>query len=550
MRGSAAASSSGGAAGKASLNLFQFDRVFGSDSTQATVFADVAPFMQSCVDGYNVCIFAYGQTGSGKTYTMEGPAANPGVNFRALDLLFRLIGDRSMQFDSSVTVSVVEIYNETPKDLLAKKQKDADKLDIRVGDQGVYIPDLTEIRVQQADQVMSILRTQAYPNRAVGHTSMNETSSRSHCLLFVNVQSTNRTTSEITNSKLVLVDLAGSERVGRTDAEGVRLKEAQAINKSLSALGNVIAALKTHQAHVPFRDSKLTFLLTDCLSGNSKSLMFCNVSPEDIDRNESLCSLKFAERVRACELGPTTKAGASAAELTKMKTAALQSKDEVKATKQQADALAKQLAQHEESNKAAQDKLSSATTKLKDKERELKEAEDEKSSLMAQLKHWQAEADKFAKASAAAEKKATDAAAAAAAALSAVSNGSSAQRVRALNVSFVFYSQTTVLLCVNVWGRWPVAMPVAPAPVQSTNAAVSSNKRAASTVPALSTETATSSAPVTGTARSNFFTPLVANSTSATLARKTTVPPALDVTVRDRSVWMFCRSFVFASLGR
>ena len=103
----------------------------------------------------------------------------------------------------------------------------------------------------------------------------------------------------------------GSERVGRTDAEGARLKEAQHINKSLSALGDVIAALKTHAAHVPFRNSKLTFLLQDCLSGSSKSLMFCNVSPQDDDRSETLCSLKFAERVRACELGPTAKGGPS-----------------------------------------------------------------------------------------------------------------------------------------------------------------------------------------------------------------------------------------------
>ena len=215
-------------------------------------------------------------------------------------------------------------------------------------------------------------------------------------ILFVTVQGEHRTTGEIIHSKLVMVDLAGSERVGRTDAVGARLKEAQFINKSLSALGDVIASLKTHQAHTPFRNSKLTFLLQDCLSGNSKSLMFCNVSPEEDDRNESICSLKFAERVRAVTLGPTQKSSSAASlEATKLKSVCQKLKDEARNAKEKYEDAINQLQssklafiQLEKDSKAKFTESSSLQTKLNDKEREFRD-------LQAQLIAARSEIEKL-----------------------------------------------------------------------------------------------------------------------------------------------------------
>ncbi|KAF1645680.1 Kinesin-like protein KIFC3, partial [Aptenodytes patagonicus] len=144
-------------------------------------------------------------------------------------------------------------------------------------------------------------------NRATECTNLNEHSSRSHALLIVTVRGFDRSTGLRTTGKLNLVDLAGSERVGRSGAEGSRLREAQHINKSLSALGDVIYALRSRQGHVPFRNSKLTYLLQDSLSGDSKTLMMVQVSPAEKNTSETLCSLKFAERVRSVELGPISR---------------------------------------------------------------------------------------------------------------------------------------------------------------------------------------------------------------------------------------------------
>uniref|UniRef100_A0A3B5PR04 Kinesin family member C3 n=1 Tax=Xiphophorus maculatus TaxID=8083 RepID=A0A3B5PR04_XIPMA len=139
-------------------------------------------------------------------------------------------------------------------------------------------------------------------NRATACTNLNEHSSRSHALLIITVSGFNTTTGTRTQGKLNLVDLAGSERIGKSGAEGSRLREAQCINKSLSALGDVISALRTRHAHVPFRNSRLTYLLQDSLSGDSKTLMMVQVSPLPGNVSESVCSLKFAQRVRSVEL--------------------------------------------------------------------------------------------------------------------------------------------------------------------------------------------------------------------------------------------------------
>ncbi|XP_051485104.1 kinesin-like protein KIFC3 isoform X2 [Apus apus] len=286
---------------------FELDKVFPPQASQEEVFQEVQALVTSCIDGYNVCIFAYGQTGAGKTYTMEGTAANPGINQRALQLLFSEVRGKAADWDYSISVSAAEIYNESLRDLLGKEPQE--KLEIKLCPDGsgqLYVPGLTEFRVQSVEDINKVFEF-GHVNRATECTNLNEHSSRSHALLIITVRGLDRSTGLRTTGKLNLVDLAGSERVGRSGAEGSRLREAQHINKSLSALGDVIYALRSRQGHVPFRNSKLTYLLQDSLSGDSKTLMMVQVSPAEKNTSETLCSLKFAERVRSVELGPVSR---------------------------------------------------------------------------------------------------------------------------------------------------------------------------------------------------------------------------------------------------
>ncbi|XP_077157973.1 kinesin-like protein KIFC3 isoform X2 [Paroedura picta] len=282
---------------------FELDKVFPPGATQEDIFQDVQALITSCIDGYNVCIFAYGQTGAGKTYTMEGTPENPGINQRALQLLFSEVQTKASAWDYKITVSVAEIYNEGLRDLLGKTPQE--KLDIKLcpgGSGQLYVPGMTEFPVQCLEDINKVFEF-GHVNRATECTYLNEHSSRSHALLIVTVRGVNYSTGIQTTGKLNLVDLAGSERVGKSGAEGNRLREAQYINKSLLALGDVIYALRSRQGHIPFRNSKLTYLLQDSLSGDSKTLMMVHVSPVEKNTSETLCSLKFAERVRTVELG-------------------------------------------------------------------------------------------------------------------------------------------------------------------------------------------------------------------------------------------------------
>eukprot|EP00761_Pharyngomonas_kirbyi_P001460 gb/GECH01001464.1/.p1 GENE.gb/GECH01001464.1/~~gb/GECH01001464.1/.p1 ORF type:complete len:807 (+),score=212.10 gb/GECH01001464.1/:1-2421(+) len=282
---------------------FEFDTVFSGSSTQQEVFEDVKPLATSILDGYNVCIFAYGQTGSGKTYTMEGPPDNRGVNYRTLEELFCIRTLRQEEYDYTFEVAVMEIYNETVMDLLSPSKK---RLEIRNTGETVIIPEQTRVAVDNMTDVKKVLH-RGYRNRAVGATDLNEHSSRSHCIVSIYVKGINTISGTIVRGKLHLVDLAGSERVKNAGITGNRLKEAQCINKSLSALGNVIFSLAQKNGHVPFRDSKLTVLLQDSLGKESKVLMFVNISPSLECTTETLCSLKFASRVRSVELGEAKK---------------------------------------------------------------------------------------------------------------------------------------------------------------------------------------------------------------------------------------------------
>ncbi|CAJ1969807.1 unnamed protein product [Sphenostylis stenocarpa] len=256
---------------------FNFNKVFGPAASQAEVFFDMQPLIRSVLDGYNVCIFAYGQTGSGKTYTMTGPKEitekSQGVNYRALSDLF----------------------------LTADQRRDTFCYDVN-SYRGLSVPDACLVPVSSTRDVIELMNL-GQRNRAVGATALNDRSSRSHSCLTVHVQGRDLTSGTILRGCMHLVDLAGSERVDKSEATGDRLKEAQHINKSLSALGDVIASLAQKNQHVPYRNSKLTQLLQDSLGGQAKTLMFVHISPEVDAIGETISTLKFAERVGTVELG-------------------------------------------------------------------------------------------------------------------------------------------------------------------------------------------------------------------------------------------------------
>ncbi|CAI5442871.1 unnamed protein product [Caenorhabditis angaria] len=270
------------------------DKVIPTDFSQEQIFEEVSPIITSCIDGYNVCIFAYGHTGSGKTYTMEGPLDAPGINQRAIMQLFETAKDRSNDISYNIKVSMMEIYNEKIRDLLNTANSN---LSIRQTDEGKSsIPGLEEVLVTSAQEVTDTL-AKGRKNKVVAATEANIESSRSHVIVRVVVSATNLITKVTTVGRLNLVDLAGSERVSQTNATGQLLKEAQAINKSLSELGNVVLALRQNQKHIPFRNCQLTRILEDSLNGDSKTLVLVHLSPDAKSLNESISSVNFAEKI-------------------------------------------------------------------------------------------------------------------------------------------------------------------------------------------------------------------------------------------------------------
>ncbi|KAL2542432.1 Kinesin KP1 [Abeliophyllum distichum] len=272
--------------GKEGRRVFTFNKVFGTNVTQQQIYADTQPLIRSVLDGYNVCIFAYGQTGSGKTYTMSGPDLTTteswGVNYRALHDLFSISKERMDAIEYEVGVQMIEIYNEQLN--------------------GLNVPDASLVPVKCTQDVLELMKL-GQRNRAVGATALNERSSRSHSIITVHVQGKELVSGSTLKGCLHLVDLAGSERVDKSEAVGERLKEAQHINRSLSALGDVISALAQKSSHVPYRNSKLTQVLQDSLGGHAKTLMFVHINPEVNAVGETISTLKFAERVSSIDLG-------------------------------------------------------------------------------------------------------------------------------------------------------------------------------------------------------------------------------------------------------
>ncbi|CAL5214822.1 unnamed protein product [Lathyrus oleraceus] len=298
--------------GKESRKLFKFNKVFGQAACQEEVFLDTRPLIRSVLDGFNVCIFAYGQTGSGKTYTMSGPNLSSksdwGVNYRALHDLFHISQSRENSIVYEIGVQMVEIYNEQVRDLLSNSGPQKSGPQKRLGiwnttlPNGLAVPDASMHSVKSMKDVLELMNT-GLMNRATSATALNERSSRSHSVLSIHVRGTEVKTNTLLRGCLHLVDLAGSERVDRSEATGDRLKEAQHINKSLSALGDVIYALSQKSAHVPYRNSKLTQLLQSSLGGQAKTLMFVQLNPDVASYSETISTLKFAERVSGVELG-------------------------------------------------------------------------------------------------------------------------------------------------------------------------------------------------------------------------------------------------------
>nr|AMS24246.1 kinesin 14-Ic protein [Marsilea vestita] len=296
---------------------FSFDKVFGPDMKQENVFEEISQLVQSALDGYKVCIFAYGQTGSGKTYTMLGQPDNEshkGLIPRSLEQIFKssqILQGQGWTF--KMQASMLEIYNETIRDLLSTSKSEppqkpdstptaAKQYAIKHDTLGTHVSDLTLVEVTSWKEVSTLLH-QAAQSRTVGRTAMNEQSSRSHCVFTLRIVGTNENTDQQVNGVLNLVDLAGSERLSKSQVTGDRLKETQAINKSLSSLGDVILSIANKEQHVPYRNSKLTYLLQPCLGGDSKTLMFVNIAPDSKSLHESLCSLRFAAKVNSCEIG-------------------------------------------------------------------------------------------------------------------------------------------------------------------------------------------------------------------------------------------------------
>jgi len=291
---------------------FDFDHVFNHKAGQDTVFDEVSQLIQSAIDGYNVCIFAYGQTGSGKTFTMEGDETGKHVGIipRTIEKIFQEtsgLTDKGWKY--KMEASFLEIYNEEIRDLLAtEKGLKYDIKRVNAKSNEIYVSNLKIEDVSDGSENIKVLLKRAQKNRAVAATNCNERSSRSHSVFVLKITGKNSITSESCTGTLNLVDLAGSERLKDSGSTGQRLEETKSINSSLSNLSKVIMALANNKdGHIPYRDSKLTHLLMSSLGGNSKTLMFVNLSPREDFFNETLNSLRFAKRVNSCQIGTATK---------------------------------------------------------------------------------------------------------------------------------------------------------------------------------------------------------------------------------------------------
>ncbi|KAG3205748.1 hypothetical protein JG687_00001200 [Phytophthora cactorum] len=289
------------ARGVADDHTFTFDQVFGTKSSQLNVYeATAKPLVVSALRGYNCTCFVYGQTGSGKTFSMEGVPGDKdyeGIIPRVMADIFDGIQNMQADLEFIVRVSYVEIYMEKIRDLLKPTSTNLNVRESR--ERGVWIAGATEVCCATAEEMQSVMRLGG-ANRVISSTRMNSESSRSHSVFIITIEQRNTATGSMKSGKLFLVDLAGSEKVGKTHAQGQTLKEAQHINKSLSALGSVMNALTSGNVntHIPYRDSKLTRLLQDSLGGNSETTLLVCASSSSFNSEETISTLRFGTRAK------------------------------------------------------------------------------------------------------------------------------------------------------------------------------------------------------------------------------------------------------------
>lgn len=285
---------------RSSTYKFEFDKVFGPACLNNDIFPEIAQLIQTSLDGSNVCVFAYGQTGSGKTWTMshreDGMIPS---SFKQIFSHIALLKEQGWLYQ--VEGQFIEIYNDQIVDLLATN-KTAVKHEIKHDDlnKQTEIQNCKTIRLESEQHAAELL-DRATSKRSTAFTMANSRSSRSHSIFILKIVGHNGKTGQTTRGTLNLIDLAGSERLNMSQVKGDRLKETQAINKSLSCLADVIFSLSQRQSgsksHIPYRNSKLTYLLKHSLGGDSKTLMFVNISPMEENLNETINSLRFAAKV-------------------------------------------------------------------------------------------------------------------------------------------------------------------------------------------------------------------------------------------------------------
>jgi len=297
---------------------FHFDSVMNLDASQKEVYEAIAkPVLEDVMKGYNGTIFAYGQTGSGKTFTMQGPDIEnqelKGIIPRIVEAIFLKVEDAPETVEFTVRASLVEIYMEKIRDLF-----NTSKVDLKVREdkaRGIYLDGVEEIYISCPEEALELLKM-GQSHRATNATKMNAESSRSHCVFMLTLVQKNNADGSTKTSKIFLVDLAGSEKVRKTGAEGLVFEEAKTINKSLSALGNVINSLTDGKStHVPYRDSKLTRILQESLGGNSRTALVINVSPASDNEMESLSTCRFGARAKSVKNHAKVNQERSAAEL-------------------------------------------------------------------------------------------------------------------------------------------------------------------------------------------------------------------------------------------
>lgn len=281
---------------------YTFDYAFGPNSTNLDVYKrSVHGTIAGVVQGLNATVFAYGSTGSGKTYTMVGTRDDPGLMVLSLNTIFDLMEKDNSSDYFEVTCSYLEVYNEVIYDLL---EKSSGHLELREDpEQGIVVAGLRSIKVNSADRILELLNL-GNSRRKTESTEVNETSSRSHAVLEITVKrkQQKKYPNQVIKGKLALVDLAGSERASETNSGGQKLRDGANINRSLLALANCINALGKQQkkglAYVPYRNSKLTRILKDGLSGNSQTIMIATISPADNQYHHTVNTLKYADRAK------------------------------------------------------------------------------------------------------------------------------------------------------------------------------------------------------------------------------------------------------------